>query len=117
VDERERRIGLNEALFREVNERVEELQATHLREGQLAERDDLLLICECGDESCEEQLVVPVAEYERVRAHGDWFAVVPGHASGTVEHVVERHDGYEVVEKHGGAPTAQAKRTDPRARP
>ena len=46
VDERTRRIGLNEAVFREVNERIEGLAA------EFKVGEGLDLICECGDASC-----------------------------------------------------------------
>ena len=45
MDERTRRIGLNEAVFREINERIEEL-AAGFKVGE-----GLDLICECGNAS------------------------------------------------------------------
>jgi hypothetical protein len=43
MDERERRIGLNEALFREVNEAVSDINADF-------EAPDFEIVCECGDQ-------------------------------------------------------------------
>jgi hypothetical protein len=54
------------------------------------------------------------AEYARVRSSPERFVVVPGHVLPEVEHVVERTDAYEVVEKIG-AGARLARRTDPRA--
>ena len=54
------------------------------------------------------------AEYERVRSEPHRFAVFPGHELPDVEVVVERRDGYAVVQKNEGAPERIAERTDPR---
>jgi hypothetical protein len=109
-EERERRIGLNEAVFRELNDRLEELEET-FRPG----RDELDLVCECGDANCSERLRVPRADYRRLRLDSRLFAVVPGHDEPDVEEVVEHHTSYEVVQKHGGVPARIAVETDPRS--
>jgi hypothetical protein len=49
MDERERRIGLNEAVFREANERIREVNETFA-----TLTDELLLVCECGQSTCAE---------------------------------------------------------------
>ena len=108
VNERERRVGLNEAVFREVNERLEELGST------FGIADKLDLVCECGDLECRERIAMTAAEYEEVRSHPTHFAVVPGHETGRVEKIVRRCDGYDVVEKHEGEPAELAVQTDPR---
>ena len=97
---REERLGANEALFREVNERVAEV----------AEQFD----CECGDRACAEQIALTTAEYEAVRAEPTWFAVVPGHEVPDMERIVERHPTYLVVEKQDGDAEEIARETDPR---
>jgi hypothetical protein len=109
VGERERRIGLNEALFREVNERVEEVNRTF---STLTGSMDIM--CECGDARCAQRISIPVADYERIRADSTLFAVVPGHEAPDVEDVVDRQNGYDVVRKHIGDPSAIAEATDPR---
>jgi hypothetical protein len=111
MGERERRIGLNEALFREVNERVEQL-AQALQEPT----ETMALLCECGNEGCHEQIELTVAEYEELRADPVLFAVKPGHEVENVEQVVERGDRYWVVRKRPGEPTTVAEELDPRGR-
>jgi hypothetical protein len=102
-------VGLNEALFREVNERIEELT------GQLAIADrTLAIVCECGDAGCTQQLVVGLRLYERVRSRPDIFIIAPGHELPDVEDIVESGIGYAVVRKHAGVPADIAERTDPR---
>jgi len=58
------------------------------------------VICECGDEGCTVLLRVDGDTYERVRADGRRFVVAPGHEPEYAE-IVERADGYSVIEKHG----------------
>lgn len=106
---REERIGLNEAVFREVNERIGELAETFELTSQ-----SLDLICECGDAACVQPISMSYPEYEQIRSNPHFFAVYPGHDLPDVERVVEKRKGYEVVEKHEGVPKQVAEQTDPR---
>jgi hypothetical protein len=109
VDERERRIGMNEAVFREINERIREVGET------FSVVDELLdLVCECGLADCTERIQMAAADYERIRANPTYFAIVPGHEIPEVETVVERHKGYVIVRKTVGEAAELAKETDPR---
>jgi hypothetical protein len=108
VDERTRRIGLNEAVFREINERIEEL-AAGFKVGE-----GLDLICECGDASCVSRIKMGNKEYEALRSDATTFAVVSGHEIPDVEEIVERHKTYDVVRKTGSDPQKMAEVTDPR---
>jgi hypothetical protein len=108
VAERERRIGRNQALFREVNERIE-----HVSGARRTGRDRLTILCECGNETCAEHIEVSLSDYERIRADSRLFFVRPGHATPDIEQVLEHHDGYDVVRKDG--PAAEiAEELDPR---
>ena len=75
-DERQRRIGRNQALFREVNERIERVSGA-LRTGT----DTITVLCECGNQACAERIEVSLSDYERVRAEPTLFLVRPGHAT------------------------------------
>jgi len=108
--ERAERIGLNEAVFREVNERIESLAQTFDLGTQ-----PLDLICECGDAGCVQRIHMTHAEFERLRSNSSHFAVSPGHVAPDVESVVEQLDGYQIVSKDEGLPRLIAERTDPRA--
>jgi len=108
--ERAERIGLNEAVFREVNERIESLAQTFDLGTQ-----PLDLICECGDAGCVQRIHMTHAEFERLRSNSSHFAVSPGHVAPDVESVVEQLDGYQIVSKDEGLPGLIAERTDPRA--
>ena len=99
----EERIAQNEVLFREVNERIREVE----KEPQLH------ILCECGDEDCTRLIGMTLEEYERLRADPVAFAVVPGHETASVEEVVAR-ETYHVVRKRPGEQRL-ARRSDPRA--
>jgi len=110
VDQRGRRIGENEIVFREVNERLRELGEGFSLVSELAE-----FVCECGDTSCTERLRVSLDEYEGVRADAKRFLVVPGHEEPDYERVIEIHETYAIIEKLPGDPAGQAIRDDPRS--
>jgi hypothetical protein len=110
VDERGLRIGQNEVVFREVNERLRELGEGFSLLSEVAE-----FVCECGDSGCAERIQLPLSEYERVRSDPKWFVVVTGHEILEFEKVVEKNDGYTIVEKLPGGPAGIAIRDDPRS--
>jgi hypothetical protein len=109
MDERQRRIGENEVVYRAVNERIEDLNRAF---GDLMET--MLVICECGDSACMEQIELDVPTYERVRADPTQFVTKPGHGAPDVEEVVERTDAYCIVRKLPGGPAELAAEHDPR---
>ena len=108
--ERDRRVGHNEALFRHVNETVEQLNRTidHIS-------DDFSIVCECGKLECTDQIHVSRDVYESTRGNPLHFLVKPGHELPEFEHVVESGDGYVVVEKDPAAAQAVARATDLRS--
>ena len=94
VDERTRRIGHNEALFRQVNDRIEDLAG-----GSVSPAGVFDIVCECGDITCTEHLTLAPQVYEQARAAATRFVVVPGHVVDDLESVVDRGPGYEIIEK------------------
>ena len=109
MDERGRRKGVNEAVYREVNERLRDINETF---AQLTDRVDL--ICECGNPECHERLSMTPPAYEALRADPVLFVIVPGHETPSVERVVELRDEYAVVRKWPGEPAELARATGPR---
>ncbi len=104
----EDRLGHNEAVFRDVNERIEQGQWPGERGAPVAFR------CECSSLGCNLLVEMTLDEYEHARADPRHFVLVPGHELPEVEVVVERRTGYVIVEKVGRA-GAVAEQTDPRA--
>ncbi|HET9323546.1 MAG TPA: hypothetical protein VFO03_06670 [Gaiellaceae bacterium] len=110
MDERHLRIGRNEVVFREVNERLRELGEGFSLVSEAAE-----FVCECGDTSCVERIELTLSEYERVRSDPKRFFLLPGHEEPSVERVIEQHDDYWIVEKLPGGPAGIAIKEDPRS--
>ena len=110
MEDREQRIADNEALFRQVNERVKELNRAF---SVVLDRGEYL--CECGTVACIERVSLTPEEYERVRAEPTQFVVVPGHIRPDVEAVVYAEEGYEVVRKYEAEAAERARETDPRS--
>jgi hypothetical protein len=100
---RERRVGENEALFRDVNERI-----NASKQGRTTWVTISPWVCECADESCTERIMLTVAEYEEVRANSTHFAVAADakHVPSEAERVIVKHERYWVVEKVGEAAEA-----------
>jgi hypothetical protein len=100
------RQALNEDIFREMNERLEQL-------GEEFGERNIEFVCECADPACSESIPIPASVYEAVRARGRRFVMVPGHERAEVERVIEEQADYVVVEKVGEAGEV-AEETDPR---
>jgi hypothetical protein len=104
LDRRRERAARNESLFREVNERIEDLAGS---------ASFSLFICECMNESCDEPVSVTLEEYEYVRSGPNRFIVLRGHEIGEVDEVIESSERYLIVAKRGaGRDVAEA--LDPR---
>ncbi len=107
----DRRKAANEAVFRNVNERIEALQHSFA----VAEREPLQMVCECDRLDCMERVPVSVDAYELIRSHADQFVVSPGHEDPKVEEVVSVTTGYTIVRKKAGDARDVAVETDPRS--
>lgn len=101
MESREARRGSNEAVFRDVNERIAEL-------GERSRAEAIEIVCECADRTCVEPLSVSVAEYEEARAEPTTFIILPGHEDPSIERVVRRQRDHLLVEKVGDAAEAAA---------
>ena len=91
---REERLAGNEALFREVNERVAEVATLYIEAGSQRAVD---FTCECGLIDCSETMMMTIAEYEAIRAHSLTLASSRSTAAGDRER--DRAPSYFVVEK------------------
>jgi hypothetical protein len=102
VNERQRRIGENEAVFRRVNELVRPVEPTWMT-----------ILCECGDSACRDHIVIDQDAYSRVREQPTLFLVRPGHEFLETEVVVSKQLEYWTVEKRPGLPAGIAQATNP----
>jgi hypothetical protein len=112
---RDARRAKNEALFRNLNERLKELDDrldTSVIGAPAGDREEFF--CECGQLDCMARFEMTREQYEAVRAHSERFMVLEGHVDPTIERVVETHERFVVVEKLPGVPAEVARVTDPR---
>lgn len=109
-EERQRRLGANEALFRQVNERMRDLNETF---ATFTSQIDIM--CECGSSECSSRISMTPEAYEQIRADPALFAVIPGHEAPDIEYVVEKRNSYDVIRKREGIPARIAEQTDPRS--
>ena len=99
MHERAARQARNEAIHREVNERLAEMDK-HAGGGWADPGELFDFVCECGaGDACTEGVRMTLPEYERARQQDDRFVVVPGHEDPRIENVVEERDRYLIVDK------------------
>jgi hypothetical protein len=93
------RAAKNEGLFREVNERILELEEA-FDEGTAAQ-GLAGFVCECSQIDCTSKVEMSPDEYRSVRERPAHFLVVPGHVDPDHERIVRQTDRFVVVEKFG----------------
>jgi len=104
VEKRLERTARNEALVREVNERMEELDVAAEERGWVPDDRLFDFFCECGREGgCTTKVAMKLEEYERVRAQDDRFALAVGHETPALERVIYRTDRFVIVDKVAAA--------------
>jgi hypothetical protein len=96
----------NQALFREVNDRIAELAAQfEVASGPQS------FVCECSQLGCTELVQLPAAAYRRLRDNPTTFLVLTGHEDLDHETVVERTAGYLLVRNKLGVASQIARET------
>lgn len=107
LDLQRERAARNQAVFREVNEKIDQL---NVRLSDLNAASEY--VCECLDLSCTELISIPHDEYARIRRDPTEFVIVPGHEQPHVEEVVHREPRWLVVRKQGVAGAVAAQLAD-----
>jgi hypothetical protein len=97
LEARQVRLANNQALFRAINEEVE-----NIAEAQTAP-DPISFLCECARPDCASPIDLARAEYEAIRRHPTHFFVLNDHVFPEVENIVDDRGRYVVVEKFGAA--------------
>jgi len=101
----------NEDLFRQINERIEDVASEH---GPDEHRYEFL--CECSNADCTLRVSLSSTAYESVRRDPAQFVLAPGHELPEIEVVALRTKDYQVVRKQGEAAEV-ATEEDPRRGP
>jgi hypothetical protein len=96
---REDRVARNEALYRELNERIREIEEDLSARGVADEPELGEYFCECGFDACMEKIRVTPQEYEAVRSSPVQFAIKPEHLVPDVERVLQQNSRFALIEK------------------
>jgi hypothetical protein len=120
MNDRYERRARNEALVREVNERIAEVDKAAEAKNFGADGTQYEFLCECGANgreaaACEERVYMTINEYDQVRSQDDRFVVYPGHETDVIEWVAIRTDRFVIVDKRPAAEPLVA--DDPRDAP
>ena len=98
----ERRLAENEVIFREVNEQIRHEVAKNF--GRIAKDLPLEFYCECANENCRERISLPSAEFRVAHSSDKHFIVKRGHIFPKVEHLIDRRENYDIIEKYETPP-------------
>lgn len=93
----ETRREANQRTSRRGNERLHEVVATKIPEGET-----IRFLCECADAECLASVEVKPHQWKAVAAQPDHFLIVPGHMRSEGEDVVGSLGRYEIVRKPNG---------------
>ena len=100
--DRVERLARNQVIFRQVNERLRELE-----EGRSADGHETF-VCECSREDCTELLEMTRDEYVAMRGNPRRYVTKPEHDFPELERVVDGNPRFQVVEKmHRAAAAAE----------
>jgi two-component sensor histidine kinase len=83
-------IRKTQIVFREVNQRIAEITATHKEMSSE-------FLCECGRAACVTVIELALSEYKEVRKDDSHFITALGHRVDGVDRLVEERDGFEIV--------------------
>ena len=83
-----------QVLYREVNEQILSIQ------GSIGDPLSVQIVCECG-QGCGDKILVEAASYLRVRGDAAHFLVAADHHVPEVDHMVEDHGSWLLVEAFG----------------
>jgi hypothetical protein len=89
---------MNEAYFRQWNERVKEQV-----EETAGDEATFNVVCECSSLECAGRITLTPAEYEEIHEDPRHFIVIRGHVTPDIESTVIATETFEVVQKHGRA--------------
>ena len=91
------RLAEIEVLFRAGNDRMASWPENRER---MQRGETLPFFCECGLMGCRKNVWLTGPQSEAVRADARRVRIAPGHGMLEAEDIIERQDGYCVVQKH-----------------
>jgi hypothetical protein len=94
VGVRDQRLGENQRLFRNANERLVERVNNLDFDGA-----SIPFLCECADADCLGRIDLTLSQYREVRSESDCYVILPEHPTIESQRVVEDKGHFHVVRK------------------
>lgn len=100
----ERRLVENEVIFRESNKAAQEFIENEL---SVPSDTPLHFYCECSRPECKEHIELSADKYKQLHQNNRQFIVLTGHEITSIEKIIKKEDGFNLIEKYGEPPTAE----------
>jgi hypothetical protein len=106
------RVARNESLYREVNERILELEERFGERERDREQSLASFVCECATTGCAARIELSLDDYRLARSKPERFLIAPGHVRPEFERVVLTTERFWLIEKFGEAGEIAADEAD-----
>jgi hypothetical protein len=98
------KLAENEVIFREANFSVAEF----ISEGEGEDTKTVIpFYCECSNRNCRKRIRLTPKQYQSFHQKRRYFIAIDGHEVPDIEKIIQKEDGYNVIEKFGEPPTAE----------
>lgn len=94
------RLTRNEQVIRERNMRKKDGLKKFFRSSRAVTKAPIDFVCECSRLDCKQRIKLSIDEYEKIHKRQDRFIITAGHGTPSVENIINKTNGYEIVEKH-----------------
>jgi hypothetical protein len=100
----ERKLAENEVIFRQANLNVAEFMV----EGEGEDTKTVIpFYCECSNRNCRKRIRLTPKKYQAFHQKRRYFIAIDGHEIPAIEKIIQKKDGFNVIEKFGEPPTAE----------
>ena len=93
---RHERLEQNQRMFRDANERFEQVVEQNALDGERT----VPFLCECADLDCLGRIEITTSDYDAAHVNSDHYVILRGHPTIDGEEMVEDNVSYLVVEKN-----------------
>jgi hypothetical protein len=93
---RHERLEQNQRMFRDANERFEDVVEQSALDGVRP----VAFLCECADIECLGRIEITTGDYDAAHIDSDHYVILPGHTTIDGEEIVENNVSYLVVDKN-----------------
>jgi hypothetical protein len=100
----QQKLAENEVIFREANLSVAEF----IVEGENENTKTIIpFYCECSNRNCRKRIRLTPKQYQAMHQKRRYFIAIDGHEIPAIEKIIQKEEGFNVIEKFGEPPTAE----------